>query len=117
MKQILGLFQTRASASSLHTAPSPTSSATHSRPSLFRKDFSPLHSHETLTTSPTVTTNVVNARQTWRLDTLVKIISMFWLEPFAFESSKNYQVRQLILLKQFNSGKQIFALLVKHGRD
>jgi hypothetical protein len=68
------------------------------RPSLFRKDFSPT----TLAThhgDPIVTQNVThpnvsnsNARETWRLDTLVRIISIFWLEPFALESSKNYQV-------------------------
>ena len=71
---------------------------TQNRPSLFRKDFSPTampnHHSDTIVTQNVAHSNVTNARETWRLDTLVRIISIFWLEPFALESSKNYQVKQ-----------------------
>lgn len=33
-----------------------------------------------------------NTRETWRLDTIIRIISNFWLEPFACEHIKTLEV-------------------------
>jgi sphingomyelin phosphodiesterase 4 len=80
---------TTASSQQQQTASQSTlSTTTSTRPSLFRKDFSPrfkldeprqdlrMRAQETNNTSP-------SSNETWRSDTLVKIIVMFWIEGYA----------------------------------
>ena len=84
-------------ATSTQQSPQPTikqPSPNSNRPSLFKKTFSPIfkgdeNAGQDVKRANDVSKSLPASSETWRSDTLVKILVMFWIEGYAGEDALN----------------------------